>query len=240
MLNEKGNVYEAVTNSGTVLYRPRPEARLAAAAWDRALRALVQLGLTPRSRGSVEVAVDDDEPARCGRRAAARSGAHGGGARQHQPVRVARAGVPDIQHPCSVWAEHKAVLVAHFVKRNPGRRPARWWTYDAPRQPMGTFPGWWCDGKVAQPRLRLGGTGTAALDVFDAVPDFHLGIPVQWCTTEDVAWCAEEGIHAVLIEPTDPPIYEAQATYLGRHGLLAAHERRRLPADAFEPEVVTP
>ena len=55
VLDEKGTVYEAVTKTGTVLYRPRPEARLAAAAWDRALRALVQLGLTPRSRGSVEI-----------------------------------------------------------------------------------------------------------------------------------------------------------------------------------------
>jgi P27 family predicted phage terminase small subunit len=54
VLDEKGSVYEAVTASGTVLYRPRPEARLAAAAWSRALQGLVQLGLTPRARVPVE------------------------------------------------------------------------------------------------------------------------------------------------------------------------------------------
>ena len=52
----EGSTYETVTRSGTVLYRPRPEVRLAADAWSRALRALVELGLTPRSRGRVEVA----------------------------------------------------------------------------------------------------------------------------------------------------------------------------------------
>ena len=33
-------------------------------------------------------------------------------------------------HACPVWAAHKAVLVPHFAKRNPGRRPSRWWKYE--------------------------------------------------------------------------------------------------------------
>ena len=56
ILTASGSTYEAVTQSGTVLFRPRPEVRIAADSWARALRALIELGLTPRSRGGVEVA----------------------------------------------------------------------------------------------------------------------------------------------------------------------------------------
>jgi hypothetical protein len=41
------------------------------------------------------------------------------------------------------------------------------------------------------------------------------------------------------IDPNNPPRFESQAAYLERHGLLSPEERRRLPADAFEPELVT-
>ena len=129
------------------------------------------------------------------------------------------------------------MLLAHFVKRNPGRRPSRWWRYDAPREPQGTRPGWWCDGKLEQPRERLGGTGTAAWEVFNVGIAYHCGIPSAWVTPEDLEWCAAD---AVPIDPTDPPIYEAQATYLRRFGLFRPGEERRLPADAFEPEKVLP
>ena len=56
VLAAEGSTYEATAKSGTVLFRPRPEVRLAADAWGRALRGLIELGLTPRSRGGVEVA----------------------------------------------------------------------------------------------------------------------------------------------------------------------------------------
>ena len=31
---------------------------------------------------------------------------------------------------------------------------------DAPRQPIGTYPGWYFDGDLPEPRLKLKGTGT--------------------------------------------------------------------------------
>ena len=55
VLAEKGSTYETVTATGSVLRRPQPEVRMAADAWGRALQGLVQLGLTPRTRGAVEV-----------------------------------------------------------------------------------------------------------------------------------------------------------------------------------------
>ena len=139
---------------------------------------------------------------------------------------------------CQLWITHRAELLRAWIEDRPGTRPQMWWHHDAPRQPLGRFPGWWCDGKVEQPRLRLGGIGTAALDAFDAQPKYHLGIPTEWCGPEELEWCAEEGIRAVAIDPTDPPRYESQGAYLKRHGLFLRGEEKRLPANAFEPEAV--
>ena len=111
--------------------------------------------------------------------------------------------LPDLMPPCPVWAQHGAVLVAHFVKRNPGRRPSRWWTYDAPREPQGTRPGWFDDGKVEQPRLRLGGVGTPSHEAFNVSTSYWLGIPSSWVSPEDVSWYTgtARDIHGELINP---------------------------------------
>jgi hypothetical protein len=85
---------------------------------------------------------------------------------------------------------------------------------------MGTFQGWWIDGKLPEPRKRTGGTGTAAYEVTSVGPSFDYGIPDCW----------------VGINQDDPPVFESQAAYLKRNGLLFAGEERR--AD-FEPEMVS-
>ena len=59
-------------------------------------------------------------------------------------------------------------------------------------------------------------------------------------TPEDLEECTEAGIAATMIDPADPPRYEAQATYLRRYGLLLRGEEKRLPPDAYEPEAVVP
>ena len=51
-----GMTYEATTQSGSISHRPRPEVAIASDAWRRAAMALAALGLTPRSRDTVEVA----------------------------------------------------------------------------------------------------------------------------------------------------------------------------------------
>lgn len=147
---------------------------------------------------------------------------------------------PGLMHPCPVWAEHKAVLVPHFIRRNPGRRPSRWWLYDAPRQPLGTYPGWWIDGRVEEPRRRLGGTGMVAWEALNVGIAYHCGIPSAWVDAEDAEWLTAEGIAAVPIDPADPPRFESQAAYLRRHGLFMRGEERRLTPTDFEPEEVQP
>ena len=109
---------------------------------------------------------------------------------------------------------------------------------DAPREPLGAHPGEWIDGRLEEPRQRMGGVGTPEHEVLNVSTSYWLGIPSSGVSPEDVEWLTAEGIDAVPIDPDDPPTFESQARYLERHGLLSAHERRRLPADAFEPEKV--
>jgi hypothetical protein len=45
----------------------------------------------------------------------------------------------------------------------------------------------------------------------------------------DAKWC-------VGIDFDDPPLFEAQASYLKRHGLLSKAEEKRLKPADFEPE----
>jgi hypothetical protein len=44
----------------------------------------------------------------------------------------------------------------------------------------------------------------------------------------------------VAIDPNDPPVFESEATYLDRHGLLSAEEKKHLAKhpELLEPEVV--
>jgi hypothetical protein len=121
----------------------------------------------------------------------------------------------------SPWARAYPSLpsVRLHVKQNPGTRPALWWRYDAPRLPVGTFPGSYYDGKLPEPRKRTGGVGTPSHEVQATVPDFAYGISTVW----------------VGLDEDDPPTFESEAAYLKRHGLLLAGKERR--AD-FEPVAV--
>ena len=100
---------------------------------------------------------------------------------------------------CPLWVEHREALLRAWIEDRPGTRPQMWWHHDAPRQPPGVRPGWFIDGMIVEPRLRLGGTGTAAVDVFDNEPVYHLGIPVEWIrTAEELAWCVAEGMPGLV------------------------------------------
>jgi hypothetical protein len=119
-----------------------------------------------------------------------------------------------------LWIEHRDVILTEHIKQYPGTRPALWWRYDAPRLPVATFPRSYYDGKLPEPRKRTGGTGSPAYEVRAVVPSFDYGIPDVW----------------VGIDRNNPPIFESEATYLRRHGLLFAGEAKR--AD-FDPEAVS-
>jgi P27 family predicted phage terminase small subunit len=60
LLASKGLTYESSTPTG-VIVRPRPEVAMRTDSWKRFLKALAELGLTPMSRGRVQVPVRPEE-----------------------------------------------------------------------------------------------------------------------------------------------------------------------------------
>jgi hypothetical protein len=136
----------------------------------------------------------------------------------------------------ALWRQHRDALMAEWLREHPGRRPAIWWDSDAPRAPPGRYPGCRHDGQLPLARERLGGVGTPAHEVLAVAPWFAYGIPVVWLTAGDLRIWPRLG--APAFDPADPPVYEAQAAYLERHGLLLPGERARLTAADLEPEAV--
>ena len=113
------------------------------------------------------------------------------------------------------WHQYGVEIVAEHIARHPGTRPTRWWEYDAPKL---SDPGKFWDGQLPEHRRQLGGSGGQWPS---CVPHSWFGVP-----------------YLADVDPNDPPIFESEASYLDRHGLLTAAERRRLrPAD-FEPVAI--
>jgi hypothetical protein len=144
------------------------------------------------------------------------------------------------QEFADLWAEHGDRIIEEHVAEFPGTRPYRWWQYDAPRIPIGTYPDCYYDAKLAEPRRRLGGVGTPCHECLAHVPDFSCGLPTTWVSQRDVEYYTGTArgstFEGVAIDAEDPPIYESQAAYLERHGLFLPGERRRLTKPDFEPE----
>jgi hypothetical protein len=122
-----------------------------------------------------------------------------------------------------LWTEYREQVLKVWIAESPGTRPSAWWKFDAPRIAQGTWPGCFWDGKLPEPRLKLSGSGIPSWDAGWAIlPHFELGIATSW----------------VHVLEDDPPVFESQASYLKRTGLLTASEQKSLPAIAFEPEVM--
>lgn len=118
------------------------------------------------------------------------------------------------------WAEHRKGLLSEWIEDHPGTRPWCWWELDSPRLPV-VGDGDPYDGKRPEPRQRVGGTGGEPTH-----SGVTFGLPDGWCEGD--------------FNPSDPPVYESQAVYLDRHGLLTEAERRALKKvpGAFDPEVL--
>jgi hypothetical protein len=152
----------------------------------------------------------------------------------------------------ALWSEHSERIIEEHIVLQPGTRPARWWNHDAPRIPVGTFPGMWYDGLLSEPRKRIGGTGTAASDVLAYMPTFSFGLPSIWITRSDVKYYSglAVDIHGsqiggelaifdgVAIDSDDPPTFESQSSYLNRHGLFLPGEIKRLKKADWAAEVI--
>jgi hypothetical protein len=161
------------------------------------------------------------------------------------------------------WQALREDILERWVRQHPGTRPYGWWAYDAPRWRREDLPAR-CRNlgdvflrQLAEPRKRLGGVGTPCYECLNYVPSFQSGVPCQWVTAffENYYNGRSRDVHGKrigteyhegnfagrAIDPTDPPIYESQATYLQRHGLLSSSELAQIPPDAFTtPEYVLP
>jgi hypothetical protein len=73
-------------------------------------------------------------------------------------------------------------------------------------------------------------------------PEYHLGLPATWVDDRDVAIFGDgpngpPDWPGIPKDPADPPQFECQASYLDRHGLFLAGERKRLSHAGFQPEI---
>jgi len=154
------------------------------------------------------------------------------------------------------WKNNREALMSEWIAENPCTRPWAWWNFDAPRWSR-PFPGCFWDQKLPDPRRRLGGTGTPAHECLAIVPSFAFGIPKSWVSSfqEEYYNGRARDIHGKLIptsyedghfpgraiDPEDPPVFESEAAYLQRHGLLTPAEVKYLTKhpEALEPETVT-
>jgi hypothetical protein len=147
-----------------------------------------------------------------------------------------------------LWEAHRTELLAAWADERPGTRPAVWWRWDAPRC---SAPG----RRVSigpELRRRLGGIGDVFPPRVTSPGESDWGIPTQWVTADQIGryngrslkgprdcWTKDwtEGHFPYAApDPADPPLFEAQASYLQRHGLLLPGEAERVTAEDFAPE----
>lgn len=157
----------------------------------------------------------------------------------------------------ALWQRFRDEILTQWAEEQPGTRPSLWWRWDAPRLQAGQLGGRAADHagpRWPEPRRRLGGIGTPNCEVLNYGPSFHLGVPTGWVSAYDAAYyngrCLDVHGNRIGIEyheghfkglppdPFDPPLFEGQAVYLDRHGLLLPGERERLIEADFEPEAV--
>jgi hypothetical protein len=144
----------------------------------------------------------------------------------------------------TIWHTHSAEVLNEWLVDSPGSRPYGWWQFSAPR---------WCRADVppccqylsdaqlreyAEPRLRLGGVGDPDYEHLHSAPEFRCGVPCRFIDAWEVEFYTRDGSsfagHA--IDPSNPPTFESEASYLDRHNLLTDHERRVLPESAYDAE----
>ncbi len=122
----------------------------------------------------------------------------------------------------SAWESLRDELLPAWVEEHPGTRPWGWWKHDAPKAKVPGIPEWHLP-EMVEPRKQIGGTGAPPWEEYPAIlPYYTLGLPDSL-----------EGI-----DPEDLPRFESEASYLDRHGLLSAAERKALPPYAYEPEML--
>jgi len=137
-----------------------------------------------------------------------------------------------------IFSQVRDFILENWIQQRPGTRPNFWWKSDAPEKM----------------RRRLGGVGDDKHDYLAYVESYTLGIPSHFVSKFDEEYYNGRAldIHGNKItdeyedgdfkgrgvDPNDPPVYESQAAYLKRHGLLTPEEAKKLKPADFEPEIV--
>lgn len=119
------------------------------------------------------------------------------------------------------WTLSRKKILGLWISRHPGTRPYAWWCFDAP-----------------ETRQRVGGTGTPKHEILKYEPACVFGIPRYWITSQDIGILTRPGCKGKALDTSDPPLYESQAAYLERHGLLSDREKAILPEGAYDLEAV--
>lgn len=131
------------------------------------------------------------------------------------------------------WLEIEAAAMAEWIERYPGQRPPAFWWWrsgDEPlRQRLGGRGETWATGRhrfAPYSPIGISRRRDAMSLVTPELPDYGgtwRGLPIDGWTDTD---------------PVSPPIFESEASYLDRRGLLLPAEKRRLGDTDFEPVVL--
>src|SRR5207248_7440994 len=114
----------------------------------------------------------------------------------------------------ALWAARRDEVLSFWAEAHPGTRPSGWWNWDAQRL-----------------RQRIGGIGEPW-----QIRDCAYGVPIIWNIGRYRDLWANP---PPVLDPSNPPLYESQGSYLNRHALLAPGERRRLRDADFRPQPIT-
>jgi hypothetical protein len=118
-----------------------------------------------------------------------------------------------------MWKKYRDFILTDWIQNRPGSRPWAWWRFDAPRWQK-SFNGAFFEGVLPEPRKQVSGDGVIEYEKYPAiVPRFKFGVPCDWYEVDN----------------DDPPMFEAESTYLQRHGLMSKSEEKRLSDKDFEP-----
>ena len=143
------------------------------------------------------------------------------------------------KNTAQLWAEYGPAVLEWWIIEHAGTRPTCWWKFAAPGH-----------------RRRLGGVGTPSWEGLPAIaPRYTLGVPMCWIGEWEVEYFTGKARHVrtgeliapenvgkpfagVAIDPANPPMFESEAAYLDRLGLLLPGEHRRLTNADFEPQPI--
>lgn len=115
-----------------------------------------------------------------------------------------------------LWRRVRGELLEKWIRQKPGTRPRCWWRFEAPRATLGNS-----QHLVQAMRRQISGAGRPSWETDRGASDLpwlECGLPQTW-----------EGY-----DRTQPPVWESQAAFLGRHELLRAPELRTLTAANFD------